>query len=198
MAMNLTDLRTTLVTKKVWMYIVGALILMVVVITFFATKGATITAEDIPPSVNQQPVVNGTLDKEASQSVASKTGIEKIAKKLPHREVFKTSTGSSVTYSIFSKPTDPYSIYVETIGISFELADNDPDLPLNVQNFRDTSQEILKFLKGSGIKTNETFIIWGSTSKAQYYAENWLTESPRYPKVIKKDTTWQFETPPTN
>ena len=91
--------------------------------------------QNIPPPIKQQPVVNGKFDPTAPISQRSKAAIDKLRPYLIYRDILTTSTGNKVTFALFTKPLDQYTLFVEMIGIDFQSTNSDPDLPRNVQDY---------------------------------------------------------------
>ncbi len=162
-----------------------------------ATTPFSSTETPIPPPLNQQPVVNGKFDPSAPASQRSKAAIDKLKPYLAYSKTITTSTGSNITFTVFTRPTENYTLRVKISNLNFQADYNDPNLPKTVQDFRETAAAIFDFMNQHGINPGDVFISWGSTpSYIQKNAEAWLVPSPQFPKVIAKNGQFVFETEP--
>lgn len=171
---SLTSYRNIFASKKVVFTTLALIVLLMFVIPILLLRQPELEPKDIPPSVQKQSAKDGILDKDAPVNQASRNEIEKITPKLPYRKIIKTKNGSSVTYTIFSKPTTPYSLYVGILGVRLLIDEKDPEYEKNKEDFTEAATEVISWLKSEGVETNEVFIIWGDTAVTQKTAESWL------------------------
>ncbi len=190
--MNLTQLRQQLLGRKAALVIIFLLVIIVGIFFISIRKQKEYTIKTVPPPAQGQPVKDGKFDTEAEISKKSKAEVDKIKSKLPKREEFQTSTGTNVSYTIFYKPTDPNSLYIETTKINLQIPKNNTNFPKEVQNFRETAARAFDWLNNQGTKIDGVFIIW-SDGVMQKAAETLFMESEEYPKVIKVGDMWEFE-----
>lgn len=195
--MNLTNIKNRIIPFTI--AIVVILLLFAFIIFQQITRKPTqqIDTQNLPPPISSQPVVNGHFDSTAQISQRSKAGIDKLKPYLPIRTPLTTSTGSNVTYAVFLIPKVEHTLYVDMIGIDFQSTYNDPNLPKNVQNFRDVANAVLGFIKDHNANPSDIFITWGlSSAFNQQNVEAWLTLSDKFPAVVKKDNKYVFEKQP--
>lgn len=149
-----------------------------------------------PPSLKEQPIVNGRLNENAAISQRAKKAIETLTPNLPYNNTIRTSTGQNVLFTIFAKPNNTHFLFIAIDNINFRSAYGDPDLPKNVQNFRETTDSIFSWMKSYNANPGDVFISWDDNAYIQNSAEAWLTESPQFPKVIKQGDNFVFEKTP--
>ncbi len=190
---NLTQIRGILISKKVIITFTILLVLLVFIIPILLTQSTKITEEDFPLPVKEQPVQDGKFDDKAPISQKSKAAIESLKPYLIYRETFTTTSEQKVTFAVFTKPLDEYTLFVEIIGINFQSNHDDPLLARNVQSFRETAEKILAFIKKHDVNPQDIFISWGGQAYVQKSADVWLNVSEEYPKVIKAGDQWEFE-----
>lgn len=157
-------------------------------------KARVATPKDFLPAT-EQPLTDGKFDQADPVSQVSKSQLAKIKDKLPYRKSILSSTGNQITISIHHQG-DEFTIYVEMFPIEFQSSYEDPDLPRNVLNFREGATFLYNWLKKNGVDPSKIFISWGSKAYIQETAREWLNESPQFPKVIKKDGNFVFESEP--
>ena len=195
MNLSLTNLKQALPVRVAAVAIILVILVIIIAIAIpFSTKPKR--EEGVPPPVSQQPEVDGKLDVNAPSSQKSKTSLLRLAKSLPYRSSSRASTGNKITFSIYTKPANEYTLYVEMIPINFQSTYADPDLAQNVLDFRETAEAIFTWLQEQKVSPADLFISWGSRAYIQKAAEAWLLESPQFPKVIKKGDKFIFEKEP--
>jgi hypothetical protein len=146
-----------------------------------------------PPPASQQPVVNGKLDISAQAVKESKNFLDIIKPKLPYDQTPTTSTGTKVSYTVFAKTPDLYTLYVAIIGVDFTIPKDDPKFAQTVQNFRDTADSLYSFLTSNGVNPSAIYIVWADNLLNQKTAESWLNVSVDFPKVVKQNGKYIFE-----
>jgi len=197
--MSLTNIKSRIVPVTIVVVIIIFLTAIIVFQQMARKPKQQINSQNIPPSINSQPVVNGRFDPTAAISQRSKAAIDKLKPYLPIRTQLTTSTGTIITYTVFLIPKVEHTLYVDTLGIDFQSGYSDPNLPKNVQNFRDVSNAVFGFIKQHETNPGDFFVSWGLSSiNSQQSAEAWLVPSDKYPNVIKKDNKYVFEKQPTH
>lgn len=190
--MNLSTLRENLTQKWVLYPLLGiGLLILLGTLSFLTGQKPKQEIKEVPLPVSEQPVSNGQFQESAPVSQTSKTSVEKLQPDLPYRQTITTSTGNKVTFVVLSNKRDPYTLYIETAGINYQLQPPDPDLPKNVLDFRETASTIFEWLNKQGVSQTDLFIVWGNAI-VQKSAESWLKESPEFPKVIKSGDKYEF------
>lgn len=199
MNLSLTNLKEKLKNAR---FIIIAIIIILTLLGFIIfqqiqkSQYKQQVPSDVPLSLKRQPVIDGKFDGKAQISQRSQKAIESLKSFLPYRKTVTTSTGQEATFAVFGRPENPYTLYIETLNINFRSTYDDPNLPKNVQDFRDAAHELILFLKMRNINPSDVFISWGSIGYIQDNAEAWLVESPAYPKVINQNGKFVFEKPP--
>lgn len=181
---NIFQARTYLIAA-----ILISLTLALIFWRFYKRELRSPDVKPLPPS--QQPVINGRFDATAQVSQDSRNQIARL--NLPVNTTITTSIGSRVMVSIWLKPTDPYTLYVDLTGVDFQIPENDSSLPRVVQNFRDSAIFVLDWVKSQGSDPAAIFILWGDKRYIQERAETWITPSEKFPSVIKKGNDYFFE-----
>lgn len=197
--MNLTSVKNKLIQFRFLIIMTLVIIILGAVILIQQIqigKPSPRQVPDVPPSIKEQPVINGHFDQNAQISQNSRKAIETLAPNLPHNETIKASTGNQISFSIFTNPLDPYTLRIEILDINFRSSYDDPNLPRSIQNFRETAQTIFSWIKGFNVSPGAIFISWGDRAYIQNNAEAWLTPSAKYPNVIKEGNNFVFETAP--
>lgn len=192
--MNLTEIRSKILGNRIILVIVFLLIIILAVFLISIRPENKYTVEELPKPVAQQEVKDGKFDKEAPTSVTSKLNVDKIKSRLPKREEFTTRAGTKVSYTLFFKPTDEHSLYIETTGINPLIPTTSDQFPLEILEMREASARAFSWLEDNGVEVNSVFIIW-SDGALQKAAETALLESPEYPNIIKDGDKWVFERP---
>lgn len=147
-----------------------------------------------PPPASRQPVVNGKLDTSAIPVQQSKNSLDLLKPHLPFNQTITTSTGTKVTFSIFSKtPDDPYSLYVAIGGVDFTTPKGAANYAQTVQDFRDTTNTVFSFITRNGVDPSTLYITWADLLPNQKAAESWLNVSSQFPKVVKQNGKYVFE-----
>ncbi len=172
------------------------IILLGFVITQQILKNRPFQTAQLPPPIKLQPVVNGKFDTNAPISQKSKASVELLKQHLPYKADFVSTTGDKITYTLYGKTIDPYTLYVDISNIDFLIPSTNPNYPKTIQDFRDTANHIFEYMKQYNANPSDVFISWGSQAYIQNNAELWLTVSDKFPPVVKKDNQYIFETPP--
>lgn len=200
--MSLTSLKQQLTSVKaivLGILVVALIIFLITVIIFqyfIKPQPPPRTPSEFPPSLSEQPVVDGQFNKSAEISQRSRAAIDAIKPSLPYRTTITASTGQEITYVIFTDPLTPYTLYIEMLSVNFRATYEDPLLPKYVQDFRDSASNIFSWMRQLGVEPGDVFISWGDQAFIQENAEAWLVPSEKFPKVIRQDDQFIFETPP--
>ena len=190
--MNLTKIRN--LRPIIAIIILVALFGFALLIVFNLKKARVVTPKDFLPAT-EQPLTDGKFDEAATVSQDSKAQLAKIKDKLPYRKSILSSTGDQITVSTHHQG-DEFTLYVEMFPIEFQSSYEDPNLPRNVLNFREGATFLYNWLKENDVDPSKIFISWGSKAYTQETARQWLNETPQFPKIIKRDNQFVFETEP--
>lgn len=192
MSLTLNIIRSTIARHKFFL-VAGLVIITLLTVILIQQLIRVSKPTYTPPPASQQPVVSGKLDISAPTVQQSKTFLETIKPKLPHKQTITTSTGSKVAFVIFTKDPDPYDLYIQIANIDFSTPKSEPNFAQTIQDFRDTADVIFSFLATNDINPSALYIIWGDTLANQKTAESWLNVSGEFPKVVKQNGKYIFE-----
>lgn len=190
--MNLTSIRNLIIKQKY--FAIAILIVFLIIFALVLTSKSKPKDKYLP--VTQQPTVNDQFNENAAVSKTAKAEVDSLLKKLPYTQTIKTKTEKNITYQIYKRDADAYTIYIQIKGVNFRSDYTDPNLPENVQDFRDTASSVLGWISKQGVETEKIFIIWGDKAYVQENAEKWLNISPQFPNVVKREGSFVFESEP--
>ena len=113
---SLTNLRN-LATKKA-VILLGCFLIVAfgfIIISVLLRRLSPQEKVDYTP-ITTQPVIDGKFNEQADISQKSKTSLEKISSKLPHRETISTSTGNQVKIMLYKKDKDNFIKKMSELG----------------------------------------------------------------------------------
>ena len=195
MNINLTKLGQIAKNKIVLFLLFLAVVSVIWAVIANLQKASPTTPKEFLPAT-KQPVTDGKFDENAQISQSSKSELVKAKEKLPYRTIVESSTGNRITLTLYQLPGDEFTLYAEMAPIEFQSTYEDPQLPKNILDFRETATVIYNWLKENNVDSSKIFISWGSKAYVQKNAAAWLNVSLQYPNVIKKDNNFVFETEP--
>ncbi len=198
--MNLTDFKNKFVRIRfliISFLIIIILATVIIIQQIHVPKTPTLQITTTSPSLKEQPIIDGRFDKNAPIAQHSQKSIQTLSAYLPYRNTIQTTTGQKVTFTIFINPLDQYTLYIGILGINFRSSYDDPELPKNIQDFRETANAILSWMKNYNVNPGDIFISWGDNAYIQDNAEAWLTPSAKFPNIIKEGSNFVFENVPT-
>lgn len=131
----------------------------------------------IPPSTNTIPTTGPSqINLSAQATQESIQAINLLDGFLPYNNSFTSSTGIPVQIYIPGKNQQErtWTLQIQTLGINFQIATQDPKYTSMRQSFREAAQIVFAFLDSHNVNPSTIFITWGDRAYEQETAEKWL------------------------